>query len=141
MGSDGLREAAEISVLNSNYMKEKLKGHFPLKFKDLRKHEFVLSGAVKTDKGVHAKDIGKRLLDYGFHAPTVYFPLIVEESLMIEPTECEPKEELDRFIETLIKIKNEDPDIIKNSPYNTSVGRIDEVKAAKDMILSWKMMC
>lgn len=140
MGSNGLREAAEISVLNSNYMKEKLKKHFPLKFKDLRKHEFVLSGEELKEKGIHTKDVGKRLLDYGFHAPTVYFPLIVEEALMIEPTETEPKEELDRFIDALIKIKEEDPEIIKNSPHNLSVGRVDEVSAAKNMFLSWKMV-
>ena len=86
-------------------LKEKLKDHYPLKFKELRKHEFVLSGRDLKEKGITTKDVAKRLLDYGFHAPTVYFPLIVEEALMIEPTECEPKEELDRFIEALIKIK------------------------------------
>lgn len=140
MGYNGLREAAEISVLNSNYMKEKLKRYFPLKFKDLRKHEFVLSGDILKEKGVHAKDIAKRLLDYGFHAPTVYFPLVVDEALMIEPTETEPKEELDKFIDALIKIMDEAPEIVKNAPHNLSVSRIDEVTAAKNMILSWKMM-
>lgn len=140
MGYDGLREVAEVSVINANYMKEKLKKHFKLKFKDLRKHEFVLSGENLRKKGIHTKDVAKRLLDYGFHAPTVYFPLIVDEALMIEPTETEPKEELDRFINALIKIKDEDVEIIRNAPQNASVGRVDEVAAAKNLILSWKKM-
>ncbi len=137
LGGNGLRNVAEISVLNANYMKEKLKKHYPLPYKDLRKHEFVLSGSKLKEKNARTMDAAKMLLDQGMHAPTVYFPLLVNEALMIEPTETESKYEMDRFIDALIKI-SESP--LKNySPKNTSVGKVDEVGAAKNMFLSWKM--
>ncbi len=140
-GANGLKEIAEISVLNSNYLKDKLKKYYPLPHKDLRKHEFVLSGAkLKAEKSVRTIDIAKRLMDYGLHASTIYFPLIVDEALMIEPTESEPKEELDRFIEAMIKIAKEDPDLIKAAPHNSAVSRVDEVYAANNLILSYRMM-
>jgi glycine dehydrogenase subunit 2 len=140
-GADGLKEAAEIAVLNSNYLKDKLKKYYPLPHKDLRKHEFVLSGSkMKEDKKVRTLDIAKRLMDYGLHAPTIYFPLIVDEALMIEPTESESKEELDRFIEAMIKIVDEDPSLAQSAPQNAAVTRIDEVYAAKNLILSYRMM-
>ncbi len=139
MGGEGLRDIAEIATLNSNYMKEKLKGVYELPYKDLRKHEFVLSGSMFKDKGVRTLDIAKRLMDYGLHAPTIYFPLIVDEALMIEPTENESKAELDRYIEVLLKIAEEDPEVLHSAPHNTSVGRIDEIYAAKNLLLSWRM--
>jgi glycine dehydrogenase subunit 2 len=143
MGGDGLKETSEVAVLNSNYMKKKLvdSGKYELPYKELRKHEFVLScEKLKQDKNVRALDVAKRLLDYGLHPPTIYFPLIVKEALMIEPTESESKYELDKYINALIKIADENPEIIKNAPNNASVKRIDDVGATKNPILNWKMI-
>lgn len=144
MGGDGLREAAIRAVTNANYLKEKLKGHYPMPGKDLRKHEFVLSGKEMKEKyGVRTLDVAKRLLDYGYHAPTVYFPLIVDEAIMVEPTETESKEELDSFAEALIRIKREaeeDPELLKTAPRNTAVERVDDVRAARKPLLTWKDM-
>ena len=143
MGKDGLKEASEIAVLNANYMKKKLldSKKFEMPYKDIRKHEFVLSAEkLKEEKGITAKDIAKRLLDHGLHPPTIYFPLIVKEALMIEPTETESKDDLDKFINTLIKIADEKPEIIKSAPNNTPVKRVDEVEANKNPILTWKMI-
>jgi len=143
MGRDGLRESSEIAVLNSNYMKKKLldSGRYELPYKELRKHEFVLScEKLKQEKNVRALDVAKRLLDYGFHPPTIYFPLIVKEALMIEPTESESKEDLDRYVDALIKIADEKPEIVKNAPNNTSVKRVDDVGATKKPILTWNMI-
>jgi len=143
MGRDGLRESSEIAVLNSNYMKKKLldSGRYELPYKELRKHEFVLScEKLKQEKNVRALDVAKRLLDYGFHPPTIYFPLIVKEALMIEPTESESKEDLDRYVDALIKISDEKPEIVKNAPSNTSVNRVDDVGATKKPILTWNMI-
>ena len=137
MGGDGLERASEDAVLNSNYLKHKLKDMFDMPYGDLRKHEFVLSGRRLKQKGLRTMDFAKRLLDYGFHAPTVYFPLIVDEALMIEPTESETKDTLDAFAEACRRILSEDPEILKGAPHNTARRRIDEVKAAKNMILSW----
>ncbi len=139
MGGQGLCDIAELATLNSNYMKEKLKGVYPLPYKDLRKHEFVLSGSVLKEKGLRTVDVAKRLMDYGLHAPTVYFPLIVDEALMVEPTENESKEELDRYIDIMLKIAQEDPEVIRSAPHNTPIRRVDEVYAAKNMLLSWRM--
>jgi glycine cleavage system P protein (glycine dehydrogenase) subunit 2 len=143
MGRDGLRESSEIAVLNSNYMKKKLldSGRYELPYKELRKHEFVLScEKLKQEKNVIALDVAKRLLDYGFHPPTIYFPLIVKEALMIEPTESESKEDLDRYVDALIKIADEKPEIVKNAPNNTPVKRVDDVGATKKPILTWNMI-
>jgi glycine dehydrogenase subunit 2 len=143
MGGDGLREVSENAVLNSNYMKEKIlkSGKYEMPYKKLRKHEFVLScEQLKKDKDIRAMDIAKRLLDYGIHPPTVYFPLIVKEALMIEPTETESKKDLDNYIETLIKIADEKPELLKNAPQNTPVKRIDEVNATKNPVLNWNMI-
>jgi len=140
MGGNGLKEASEIAVLNSNYMKKKLvdSGKYELPYKDLRKHEFVLScEKLKKEKDVRAMDVAKHLLDYGLHPPTIYFPLIVKEALMIEPTESESKHDLDRYVDTLVKIANEKPEIVKDAPSNTSVKRVDEVGATKNQILTW----
>ena len=149
MGLEGLREAAEVSVLNANYLMKKLSRirglALPYDTKKPRKHECVLSAKpLKDDTGVSALNIAKRLLDYGLHAPTVYFPLIVEEALMIEPTETFEKEEMDRFADTMQKICEEaytQPDAVLKAPHNTTVSRLDEVKAShpNTMTLSWRM--
>ncbi len=140
IGAKGVRDVAESAVLNANYMKEKLKKHYNLPYNRVCMHEFVLS-----DKGmpndVATSDIAKRLLDYGFHAPTIYFPLIVHGAIMIEPTETESKETMDSFIETMIKIKEEasnDPKLLRQAPLTTVVGRVDAVLAARKPDLKWK---
>lgn len=143
MGNNGLRQASEIAVLNSNYMKEKIlkSGKYELPYKQLRKHEFVLSCEnLRQEKEIRAMDVAKRLLDHGLHPPTIYFPLIVKEALMIEPTETESKKDLDKYVETLIKIAEENPEIVKNSPDYMPVKRIDEVGATKNPILTWNML-
>jgi glycine dehydrogenase subunit 2 len=149
MGFEGLREAAEVSVLNANYLMKRLsriKGlALPYDTEKPRKHECVLSAKpLKDATGVSALNIAKRLLDYGMHAPTVYFPLIVDEALMIEPTETFEKEELDRFVDTMRRICEEaytNPDVVLTAPHNTAVSRLDEVKASHPttMTLSWRM--
>ena len=143
MGSH-IKKAAEIAVLNANYIAQKLKDHYELPYYPLRKHEIVLScEKIRKETGAKALDVAKRLLDYGIHAPTIYFPLIVPEALMIEPTESESKEDLDRFIEVMIKIKEEcykNPEIVKGAPHNTTVGRLDEVKAARNPVLTWNQI-
>jgi len=143
MGSDGLREASEIAVLNSNYMKKKIidSDKYDMPYKQLRKHEFVIScEKLKQEKQITAKDVAKRLLDHGLHPPTVYFPLIVKEALMIESTETESKKDIDKYVETLLRIADEKPDVVKNSPSNTSVKRVDEVEATKKPVLTWNMI-
>ncbi|OGS42007.1 MAG: glycine dehydrogenase (aminomethyl-transferring) [Euryarchaeota archaeon RBG_16_62_10] len=137
-GGDGLQSISENAVLNSNYLKEKLKGVFELPFADLRKHEFVMSGRPLKKKGVRTLDLAKRLLDYGFHAPTIYFPLIVDEAIMIEPTETESQDTLDRFAEACREIVDEDPEKLRNAPFNTARRRLDEARAARDMIFTWR---
>jgi len=149
MGGEGLEEASEISVLNANYLIKKLSEirGFELTYARgrPRKHECVFSAKpMYKETGVRAMDVAKRLLDYGMHSPTTYFPLIVDEALMIEPTESMEKEELDRFVEALKKISEEaysNPDLVRNAPFNTAVTRLDEVKAShpKTMALSWRM--
>jgi glycine dehydrogenase subunit 2 len=140
LGGDGLKEASETAVLNANYllarMKEGRAGRYlPVAFDRLCKHEFVLSGArAKKELDVKTLDVAKRLLDFGYHPPTVYFPLLVDEALMIEPTETETKETLDSFvaaIEELLTEAEQDPEIARNAPYATPVRRLDEVAANK----------
>ena len=127
-------------MLNSNYVKEQLKDVYGLPFQDLRKHEFVLSAKkLKEEKNVRALDVGKRLLDFGIHAPTIYFPGLVEEALMIEPTETETKETLDQFVSIMRSIALEDdPETVRSAPHHASVRRVDEVYAAKEAILSYR---
>ncbi len=140
MGSNGLKKASEMAVLNANYIKEELKGIYDLPIDKVCKHEFVFSG-IKDNHDVTTLDIAKRLLDYGYHPPTIYFPLIIHDAIMIEPTETESKEEMDGFIEVMKLIAEEakkDPELLKNAPYTTQVRRIDEVKAARDLILKYK---
>lgn len=147
MGRDGLEEAADVSVLNANYLAKKLSQVRGLELpfaKKLRKHEFVLSAArMARETGVRAADLSKRLLDFGIHAPTVYFPLIVDEAMMIEPTETVSKEELDETVMAFSKASAEAytiPDVVKDAPRNTTVSRIDEARAShpKTMQLTWR---
>lgn len=134
-----LKEVTEKAVLNSNYLMERLKNiGCEIPFYGRRMHEFVISFAKLKKKGIRAMDIAKRLLDYGFHPPTVYFPLIVEEAFMIEPTEDESKETLDKFAEAMQKILSEDEETLRNAPHKMPVKRVNEAKAIKLLILSWK---
>jgi glycine dehydrogenase subunit 2 len=140
-GPKGLREVSENAIINANYLMESLKGHYHLPYPGPCQHEFVFSGTKQKAKGAKTLDIAKRLLDYGLHAPTVYFPLIVSEALMIEPTESESKESLDEFIEAMIRIDREiaeNPEVVRSAPHSTPVARLDEVKAAKDLNVRWK---
>lgn len=137
-GSAGLREIAEHAVLNANYLLALIKSTYHLPYDRMCMHEFVVEGQWADAPDVHALDIAKRLMDYKFHPPTNYFPLIVHEALMIEPTESESKETLDAFAQALIKIAEEahhDPALLKEAPHITPVGRLDEVKAAKELVL------
>jgi glycine dehydrogenase subunit 2 len=137
-GGNGLQNASEMAVLNANYLRKRLTTVYDMPFKELRKHEFVLSARkLKDEKGVRALDLSKRLLDQGMMAPTIYFPGLVDEALMIEPTETETRETLDRFAEALIAMTKEDPQVLRDAPQNTAVRRLDEVYAAKELILSY----
>jgi len=136
LGPDGLKAVSEYAVLNANYLRVLLKDEFEIPYDRICQHEFVLSCNRQKEWGVKGLDIAKRLLDYGFHAPTVYFPLIVHEAFMIEPTETESRETLEDFAETLISISKEakaDPEKLHHAPYNTPVRRLDEVRAAREL--------
>jgi len=137
-GAEGLRDIAEKAVLNANYLMSKVKQHYPLPYERTCMHEFVVEGAWEDAPEIHALDISKRLMDYGFHPPTNYFPLIVNEALMIEPTETENKETLDAFadaMKAIAKEAREDPELLHKAPMTTPVRRCDEVKAARDLVL------
>lgn len=141
MGSDGLKKASSMAVLNANYMANKLKDDYYLPIDTLYKHEFVLSGLKESSLEVTTLDIAKRLLDFGFHPPTVYFPLIIKEAMMIEPTETESLETLDEFIDAMKKIakeSKEDVSILKEAPHDTIVRRPDETKAARSPVVTYK---
>ncbi|MGQ0723049.1 MAG: aminomethyl-transferring glycine dehydrogenase subunit GcvPB [Candidatus Eiseniibacteriota bacterium] len=143
-GSDGLREISEGAVLGANYLLSRLRGEYELPYPRHCMHEFVLSGSRQKALGVRTMDVAKRLLDFGFHPPTVYFPLIVEEALMIEPTESESIETLDRFAETMLRIAREareNPEIVKSAPHATPVRRVDEAQAARHPDLCWGGRC
>ncbi|AQZ47530.1 putative glycine dehydrogenase [decarboxylating] subunit 2 [Paenibacillus larvae subsp. larvae] len=138
-GPDGLRKVSEYAVLNANYMLKRLAPYFDVPFNRFCKHEFVLSGTRQKKLGVKTLDMAKRLLDFAYHPPTIYFPLNVEECIMIEPTETESKETLDGFIDTMIRIANEseeNPELVINAPYTTTVSRLDEAGAARKPILN-----
>jgi glycine dehydrogenase subunit 2 len=144
LGADGLRDASETAVLNANYLLARLRElgaleRLPLAYGDLCMHEFVLSGGpMKRELQIKTLDLAKRLLDFGFHPPTVYFPLLVDEALMVEPTETETKETLDAFAEAIAAILAEaeqDPEIARQAPYTTPVRRLDEVQAAKQPVI------
>src|SRR6056297_801335 len=140
MGKSGIKEVSEMAVLNANYMMSQLKAYYKLPIDRICKHEFVLDG-LENDQGVTTLDIAKRLLDYGYHPPTIYFPLIVHEALMIEPTETESKDTIDEFIKAMVAIAKEaesTPDLVKNAPNDIPMKRIDEVKAARNLVLKWE---
>jgi len=141
LGSEGLKEVAEIAVLNANYIRKSLEGIYHLKYTSPTLHECVFSDKWQREKGVQNIDIAKRLIDYGLHPPTMSFPLIVPGALMIEPTETESKDELDAFIEAMKKIAREaeeNPEILKQAPHHAYVRRLDEVAAARNPVLRWK---
>ena len=142
LGKEGLKGVSEGAILNANYLKALLRGHFPIPVDEPCMHEFVASAkTLKTECGVKAMDIAKRLLDYGFYAPTIYFPLIVEEALMIEPTETESREVLEQFASALIAIAQEarvNPGRVRGAPHRMPVTRLDEVTAAREPNLRWK---
>ncbi len=140
-GPEGLKEVSEVAVLNANYIRAKLKDFYALPYDSPSLHEVVFSDRIQAKKDVHVGDIGKRLMDYGFHPPTVSFPLIVPGAIMIEPTETESKQELDAFIDAMHAIAreaDENPDLVKSAPHSTRVGRIDEAAVARKPILRWK---
>jgi len=140
LGDAGLAAVSGNAVLNANYLMHKLKPHYRLAFDRLCKHEFVLSGKG-LGEDVHTVDVAKRLIDLDFHPPTVYFPLVVSEALMIEPTETASREELDELANAFIQIAREaeeNPDILRNAPHNASVGRLDDVKAAREPVLKYE---
>ncbi len=137
-GASGLRGNSENAVLNANYLLARLRGHYHIPYDRVCKHEFVVEGVWPDAPGVHALDVSKRLMDYDFHPPTNYFPLIVHEALMIEPTETESRETLDAFADALIKIADEahtQPELLRTAPHKTPIARVDEVGAAKQLVL------
>ena len=141
MGAAGLRQTSEDAVLNANYCKKMLSEAFDSPFDRFCMHECVLTSKKQQEHGIHTLDIAKRLLDYGYHPPTIYFPLIVEEALMIEPTESESKETLDGFIDAMKKIAQEaaeNPEIVHTAPHNTIVSRLDETRAARKPVVRWE---
>ncbi|WP_445490487.1 aminomethyl-transferring glycine dehydrogenase subunit GcvPB [Niallia sp. 03133] len=140
MGPDGLKAVTENAVLNANYMMRRLAEYYDLPFDRHCKHEFVLSGNRQKKLGVRTLDIAKRLLDFGYHPPTIYFPLNVEECIMIEPTETESKETLDQFIDAMIQIAKEaeeTPEVVQEAPHTTVIGRLDETLAARKPVLRY----
>jgi glycine dehydrogenase subunit 2 len=139
LGPEGLRQVSENAVLNANYLLARVKGSYEVPYGDRCMHEFVASArGLRRERKISAMDIAKRLLDFGYHAPTVYFPLVVPEAIMIEPTETESRETLDAFADALLFIRNEDPEMLHNAPHTLGISRPDEVKAAKEPILRWK---
>ncbi len=140
MGGNGLQEASEMAVLNANYIKEKLKDHYLMLFDQNCMHEMVFAGLKDKTNLVPTLDVAKRLLDFGYHPPTIYFPMIVDNAIMIEPTETESLETINAFCDAMIKIAEEakeDPMLLRNAPYTTLVRRVDEVQAAKNPILKY----
>lgn len=138
LGKQGLRAVADHAVLNANYLRVKLQETYHIPYDRVCMHEFVVEGQWPDAPGVHALDISKRLMDHGFHPPTNYFPLIVHEALMIEPTETESRETLDAFVQAMLSIAEEacqNPEILQNAPHHTRFGRMDEVRAARQLVL------
>ncbi|MCR5199296.1 MAG: aminomethyl-transferring glycine dehydrogenase subunit GcvPB [Prevotella sp.] len=143
LGREHIKEVGPLATLNANYIKESLKDVYELPIDGLCKHEFVFDGLKDKSTGVTTMDVAKRLLDYGYHAPTIYFPLLFHESLMIEPTENESKETLDAFISVMRRIAEEaksQPDEVKSAPHLTPIGRVDDVLAAKHPIVTYKQL-
>jgi glycine dehydrogenase subunit 2 len=145
LGGDGLKEASQVAVLNANYLKARLaelSEYLPIAFDRTCMHEFVLSGRGAKEKlGIRTLDIAKRMLDHRVHPPTVYFPLLVDEALMIEPTETETKERLDHFadvVRSIVEEAKEDPEIARTAPHTTPVRRLDEAGAARRPVVRWR---
>jgi len=141
LGPEGLKKATEYAVLNANYIKKRLSDYYYLPYETPSMHECVFTDKRQEEKGVTTMDIAKRLIDYGFHPPTVYFPLVVHGAIMIEPTESESKHSLDRFIEAMMGIAKEaeeNPELLKEAPTLSPIRRADEVKAAKDLRLRYE---
>ena len=144
LGSDNLKWVGPLAALNANYIKESLKDCYELPIEGVCKHEFVFDGLKDKSTGVTTLDVAKRLLDYGYHAPTIYFPLLFHQALMIEPTESESKETLDGFIAVMRKIAQEaveNPELVKTAPHSTPVHRLDDTKAALKQIVTWNELC
>lgn len=143
LGKENVKNVGPLATLNANYIKESLKDVYELPIEGLCKHEFVFDGLKDKSTGVTTMDIAKRLLDYGYHAPTIYFPLLFHEAMMIEPTESESKETIDDFIRvmrTIAQEAKENPEMVKTAPHNTPIGRVDDVLAAKQPVLTFKQM-
>ena len=141
LGKENLKNVGKLATLNANYIKESLKDVYDLPIEGLCKHEFVFDGLKNKDTGIRTMDVAKALLDYGYHAPTIYFPLLFHEAMMIEPTETESKATIDGFIEVMRSIANDaerNPQRLKDAPLNTPVGRVDDVLAAKHPITTYK---
>ena len=139
-GHDGLKAVGECAVLNANYLAARVTQAYPLAYQQPPMHEFVATATRFKKHGVRAMDIAKRMIDLGFHPSTVYFPLIVDEAMMVEPTETESKETLDAFAEALLQVAQEaedDPDLLHEAPVTTPVRRLDEAKAARELRLRW----
>ena len=143
LGRENIRMVGPLATLNANYIKESLKDVYRLPIEGLCKHEFVFDGLADKSTGVTTMDVAKRLLDYGYHAPTIYFPLLFHESLMIEPTESESLDTIDGFIAAMRRIAEEaanDPDLVKGAPHNTPIGRVDDVLAARHPVLTYRQI-
>jgi glycine dehydrogenase subunit 2 len=141
LGGDGLEDASRMALLNANYIRKKLARSYQLAYNEPCMHECIFTDRLQQRSGVSTLDIAKRLLDYGHHPPTIYFPLVVSGALMIEPTETETPETLDDFIDAMLTIAaeaKEDPELVKNAPYSTPVRRLDEAKAARKPVLRWE---
>jgi len=140
LGPEGIRDAGETAVLNANYLLSLLRGEYNLPIDRICKHEFVINDKDMPN-GVTTNDIAKRILDFGFHAPTVYFPLLIPGAIMIEPTETENRETLEAFAAAMIAIKREaesDPETVKSAPHSTPVRKVDAVLAARKPVLKWE---
>jgi glycine dehydrogenase subunit 2 len=143
LGKENIKKVGPLATLNANYIKESLKDVYELPIKGVCKHEFVFDGLKDKSTGVTTMDVAKRLLDYGYHAPTIYFPLLFHEAMMIEPTESESKETIDGFIRvmrTIAKEAKENPELVKTAPHTTPIGRVDDVLAAKQPVLTYRKM-
>ena len=141
LGGDGLEETSRMALLNANYIRKRLEKNFQIAFNEPCMHECIFTDRIQQRNGVSTLDIAKRLLDYGYHPPTIYFPLVVSGALMIEPTETETVETLDGFIDALLTIAQEakdDPELVQNAPHSTPVRRLDEARAARRPILRWE---
>jgi glycine dehydrogenase subunit 2 len=141
LGGDGLEDASRMALLNANYLRKKLEKNYQIAYEEPCMHECIFTDRLQHKQGVSTLDIAKRLLDYGFHPPTIYFPLVVSGALMIEPTETETPETLDSFIDAMTAIADEavsNPELVKTAPHSTPVRRLDEARAARKPILRWE---